>query len=344
MVLTIGGYSNGIYLYRFKNDKDGFEFYSEINGIENPSYLAISNENRCIYAISEDKEGDRGKLNIYQLTPSSEVNLIDTINFKGAGSCHISVDVNQTHAFIANYGNGSLTVIRLPKSKKPTKVVQQIAFNGTGPGERQEGSHLHATILSRDGRYLYCSDLGADRIYRFLYQPWSVLPLQKEQPSIDFPAGSGPRHFALSNNGRWLYVITELSGEIFVFDTSKGTEQWTQRINLVEDNFRGKPEAADIQVHPDGKTLYASLRGEHNEILVFAIEPLDGHLSLLQRIGAQGESPRCLLVCEQKSLLLAANEKANSISIFDILANGKLNFEGKKIKIFAPTCLKVFRS
>jgi 6-phosphogluconolactonase len=350
MVLVIGSYSNsinpGIYLYQFKKDKGDFELLSEINGIENPSYLAISEIKALIYAISEDKEGDKGRLHIYQLKPScTEAVLVDIVNFKAAGSCHICTDLNQTHAFIANYGEGSLTVIKLPDSRNSGSVVQQIRFDGNGPNfERQESSHIHATILSNDGCHLYCSDLGADRIYRFLYNPHSELPLQVVQPIfIDLPAGSGPRHFASSVNGRWLYLITELSGEIFVFDTYKPTEKWVHILKLTENGYQGEPEAADIQVHPNGKTLYVSLRGEINKILVFTVDSLDGNLSLLQRIAAYGQSPRCLLVCEQLGLLLAANEKGNSVSMFNILADGTLELVGKKINLPSPTCLKMFQ-
>jgi 6-phosphogluconolactonase len=346
MLLVVGGYNDpnlpGIHLYQFKNESDGFEPVSEIAGIKNPSYLEVINHDHLL-AISEDKEGNKGKLCIYQLQNSHNgSNLTNEVDFSGAGSCYVSTDLNKMHAFIANYGNGSLTVISLPKEGNPGKVVQQIELNGSGPDtERQDHSHIHAAILSRDGHYLYCSDLGSDSIYRFSYMPDADLPLQEEQPAVlKLPAGSGPRHLTFSKDGRWLYVITELSGEIFVFDTRWPADPWVQRISLGKSDFKGKPEGGDIQVHPDGKTLYASLRGDYNEILVFALDPLNGRLSLLQRNSSEGRSPRCLLVCEQQGLLLASNEQGNCIAIFYLLADGRIKYSGKQLDLPTPTCLK----
>lgn len=347
MILAIGSYNKatdpGIHLYRWEASEKKFRQAARINHIENPSYISIDNARGLIYAITEKKEDNAAELHIYQVTDKGQkATLLSCIPFQGAASCNISTDPTRTHAFITNYGDGTLTVIELPDEIVPGRVVQHVKFSGSGPDkERQDQSHPHAAILSKDERRLYCSDLGTDRLYHFAYHPGAKVPLHKTKPPyIQLPAGSGPRHIALSQDGRRLYVITELSGEIFVFDTNKFNIGWLQKVSLHKAGFRGKIEAADIQINHIGSHLYACTRGDMNEIIVFSVEVTSGRISILQRISAFGVSPRSLLLCEQEGLLLAANEQSDNVSIFTVRSDGTLENYGEQLEIHCPTCVK----
>ncbi|MDQ0639955.1 6-phosphogluconolactonase [Pedobacter sp. W3I1] len=350
MVIVVGSYSKethaGIHLYRWDNDKNRFGNIGHITGIENPSFVSIDAVKGLIYAVTEKKETEDSELHIYQMTGlQEETNLIARIRFSGQGSCYISTDTTSKHAFITNYGSGSLTVIRLPQGNEQGVVVQQLEFKGSGPvAERQEKPHLHAALPSKDNRYLYCSDLGSDRLYRFSYRPEATLPLPPEQSIYQqLPAGSGPRHLALSPNGDRLYLITELTGEIYMFNTGDFGTGWLQRVSLLQEGYSGKTEGADIKVHPNGAYLYASNRGNANEIVVFSIERISGQLFFLQRIGAAGLSPRGLHICEQEGLLLVANEQSDNISIFGLQSDGTLKFTKEELRVPCPTCITEWR-
>jgi 6-phosphogluconolactonase len=350
MIVVVGSYSKvihaGIHVYRWDDDKKRFANIVKITGIENPSFVSINAVKGLIYAATEKKDTADSQLHIYQITGLQvETSLIARIRFKGQGSCYISTDTNSRHAFITNYGSGSLTVIRLPQRNVKGGVVQELEFKGSGPDAgRQEKPHLHAALLSQDGRYLYCSDLGSDRLYRFFYHPEADPPLPQEQAIYQqLPAGSGPRHLALSPNGDRLYLITELTGEIYSFNTGDFLAGWSQRISLLQEGYSGKTEGADIKVHPNGAYLYASNRGNANEIVVFSIDRVSGQLFFLQRIGAAGLSPRGLHICEQEGLLLVANEQSDNISIFELLSDGTLKFTKEELHIPCPTCIAEWR-
>jgi 6-phosphogluconolactonase len=344
MRLIIGSYASsdqpGIHFFQSEKSNASFKTVGNISGIANPSYVLLSTNHQYLYAITENKKNSAGKLSIYQLGQEGNAKtFIEAIDFLGAGSCYISTDAGGYHAFITNYGEGTLTVIRLPQLGKEGKVEQQVKFSGCGPNmERQNHPHPHAALLSKDERFLYCSDLGTDQLYRFLYTPNGRLPLQMEN-STRLPPGSGPRHLAFSPNGKWLYLITELSGEIFVFDTAKPHLTLIQQIPLARQGAKGKTEGGDIQVHT-AWFLYASNRGDANEIIAFMIDPESGKLQLLQHIGVDGVSPRSILICEQEGLLVVANEQSNNVSFFKIQNNGFLELTSEKLLIPAPSCIK----
>src|SRR5215217_2178945 len=347
MILVIGSYSKaanpGIHFYRWQACESRFTPVYTIKGVENPSYMTIDDRKGLIYVVTEKKDNAEAELRIYR--PEShgqQAELTACISYNGAGSCYIINDSSGTHSFITNYNDGTLSIIKLPQGKVPGRVVQHLKFSGSGPDvQRQEQPHLHSAILSKDECYLYCSDLGSDRLYRFAYHPGSDAPLHLTEPaSQQLPPGSGPRHLALSKDGRWLYLITELSGEVFLFDTDNFRNGCLQSVSLLQEGYAGKIEAADIQLHPSGAYLYASNRGDANEIIVFSVHPVSGHLQFLQRTGAAGLSPRSLLICEQQELLLAANEQSDNISIFKIRNNGTLEFTKVHLQVPCPTCLK----
>jgi 6-phosphogluconolactonase len=349
MELIIGTYSTenepGIYRYRWDTPKNEFVAIGNITGIENPSYLDVDSRSERIYAITEKKEGGFSELHVYDIGTEDQAAQLSCLTFLGAGSCYISSNSSKQHAFVANYQDGTLSVIELPLKTEPGRVVQTVDFSGNGPNkERQDQPHLHAALLSKDERYLYCSDLGSDRLYRFVYSPEGEKPLEAEEPQyLDLPPGSGPRHFIFSPEGRWLYLVTEMSGDVFLFDMQAFATGWQQQVSLLQEGYQGKIEAGDIQIHPNGQFLYASSRGEANEIIVFSIDQNDGKLNFLQRIGAAGLSPRSLLICEEENLVLAANEQSDNVSIFSLNEEGTLTFSKMHLEVPCPTCLKVFR-
>lgn len=73
---------------------------------------------------------------------------------------------------------------------------------------------------------------------------------------ILFPKGSGPRHAVYNASGSQLYILSELSNELFVYD--RESESLIQTISLLETNKTGS--GAAIRLSQDGQHLYTSVR------------------------------------------------------------------------------------
>lgn len=344
MLFAVGTYADptepGIYVYRLDAKTFKITLLSRTAGIENPSFLSLSADCRRIFVVSESKTGDTGQLVTFGLRESI-LTLIDKVSYNGAGSCYVTTDHGCHHAFIANYRSGSLLVLQL-RNGSQCAVIQEIKFNGHGPDKaRQEQSHAHAVLLSADEKFLYCTDLGADRLYKFRLDPNEKQPLSPyDQPYLDLPAGSGPRHFVFSPNGAIIYLLCELSGEIYIISANGNEMVITGKTRVAADNYLGEIEAADLQLHPRGDFLYTSCRGNLNEIGVFKIMAEDGTLHFIQRISSEGKSPRSLLITPDGKLLLAANEKSGNLALFKITGNGQLTFTEQVVKVDSPSCLK----
>src|SRR6478609_3201261 len=57
---TQPGKSEGIYVYRFNSETGAFSYKSKAIGIENPSYLTVSNDHKHVYSVNEVGDGKGG--------------------------------------------------------------------------------------------------------------------------------------------------------------------------------------------------------------------------------------------------------------------------------------------
>jgi 6-phosphogluconolactonase (cycloisomerase 2 family) len=194
---------------------------------------------------------------------------------------------------------------------------------------RQESSHIHQlkVVPGAEG-YILASDLGAD-VIRLLKtgkgegtasDPGELELTHVED--IECPAGSGPRHMEFSADGRMLYCIAELSGEVLVYKVSgkkKPTFKLVQRIQADEVNAGG---SADIHMHPSGQWLYTSHRLENDGISIFKVLK-DGKL---EKIGYAhtGRHPRNFMITPDGKLLIVACRDDRSIQVFRIGPDGSL--------------------
>jgi 6-phosphogluconolactonase len=346
--LLIGTYttgeSKGIYVYRFYTETGRTAYLNEVDGVDNPSYLCIAKNNRFVYSVNEIGNDRKGSASAYSFEPKGgKIELINKQASSGTGPCYISVDKAQKHVFLANYQSGALSVLPVNKDGSLAPVVQTIQDSGHGVNKsRQEGPHVHTAVLSPDEKYLLYTDLGTDKLNIYRYKAGQDKPLTPAEPSsIDVMAGHGPRHMAFSPNNKYLYLITEMGGVIYVYDYDGPKSKQLEAISMLADGYKGATGAADIHVSPDGRFLYATNRGDANEVVVFAINPDNGRLTFVERKSSMGKGPRNFVIDPSGNFLLVANQVSNDVYVYRInKQTGKLTLTTSKITIGNPSCLK----
>lgn len=132
-----------------------------------------------------------------------------------------------------------------------------------------------------------------------------------------------------------MYVVCELSSEVYVFDCSAKKPQIIQSISTL-DGCKTENTCAAIHLSEDGKYLYASNRGD-DSIAVFSVE--ENHLLKLVEIKkTEGRNPRDFWIGDK--LLLAANQDSDSITVFRTdPSTGRITYMGKSISCRKPVCL-----
>ncbi|MBK5278339.1 MAG: lactonase family protein [Bacteroidia bacterium] len=338
---TSPGKSNGIYVYTFNVETGDFSHKSEVGGIKNPSFLAISNDRKHVYSVSEI--GDRkGTISAFVFdAPSGKLTFLNGVTSGGDGPCYVSVDKKNKYVFAGNYSGGSLSAIPINADGTLSEDIQSIKHFGSSINRDQDKAHVHATVLSPDDRYLFVPDLGTDKVNIYKVDINQSKPLTPAEPAFaKVETGSGPRHFTFHPNGKFAYVIQEITGLVTGYDYKDGKLTEKQTVTMPSAGFTGTIDAADIHISPDGKFLYGSLRGDINEIVIYAIDS-NGKLVCAGRNSTMGTGPRNFAIDPAGNFLLVGNQRSDEIVIFKRnQKTGLLTPTGKNISIGAPVCLK----
>lgn len=342
--LLIGTYttgkSEGIYVYDFDVRTGQFRYLTTASGIENPSYLAISEDRKNVYAVNEAGNGSGGVTALAYNKNTGGLKLLNKVSSKGDHPCYVEVDKFKEHVFVANYSGGNLAVFPIKPDGSLGEAIQTINHTGSGPvAGRQEKPHVHMTILSPDEKFLLTNDLGTDQVTSYRYDRNAASPL-KEHSTFPSKPGSGPRHLTFHPKKNYAYVINELSGEITAFTYNNGKLVQMQTTSPVED-FKGKTDAADIRFSPDGMFLYASYRGELNELAIYAVDGTSGRLNFVGKQKTLGTGPRNFVIDPTGKFLLVAHQKSDDVVIFSRNPEtGLLTPHGnQKIEVGNPVCL-----
>ena len=244
------GNSKGIYTFRF-NQETGLA--TSLSSIEvlNPSYLIPSEDGKFVYAVSEMND-TTAALNAFSFDKETgKLSLLNRQPTMGADPCYVAT--NGKEVLTANYSGGSMSIFPLKKNGSLEPIDTLFEGSTGGPdAERQATPHVHCTVFSPDGKYIFATDFSADRILRFVIHPKSIIPHPSAE-AIDVDPNSGPRHLTFSPNGKYAYLISELSGNITAFSYLDGKLEKIQTI--AADTLRARG-SADIHLSPDGKYLY----------------------------------------------------------------------------------------
>jgi 6-phosphogluconolactonase len=145
-----------------------------------------------------------------------------------------------------------------------------------------------------------------------------------------------------SFDSRFLYMLNEMQSSVvaYSYDAASGAMHELQTISSLPKGFSGENTAAEIEIDPSGKFLFASNRGD-DSIAVFAIDPRTGMLTHVETDSTGGKTPRNFAIDPTGSWLLAANQDSDKIVVFRIdQKTGHLNPTGDVFQLPSPVCLK----
>lgn len=301
----------GIYCYSLYDKK--LIFKKKIN-VDRPMYTVF--DNKKLYTLLREpfcysKESGLLSFNIDTInTEIANKNIVSTL---GEVACHLCV-IN-SKVYLVNYISGS--VVMMPK-----KIVHHI---GKGVRkDRQDAPHPHFVTSTPDGKYILVTDLGLDKIITYDL----MMNFVCEYKVIE---GSGPRHLAFSDDGKYLYCANELSSTITVYDYNDGRLKFVDEHTTLPDDYIDVSTVAAIRYYKD--RIYVSNRG-HDSIAVFLFK--NDELMLEEFILCDGQSPRDFNIVD--GLIICSNENSNNITVFDIENNMK---QIQCLQIESPVCVTI---
>jgi len=335
--------SKGIYQFRFDPATGKMSAPELAAETGDPSWVIIDPGGKYLYAANE--AGKASTISAFAIdAKNGKLTLLNQLPALGEDPCHLSFDRTGKYLFTANYSSGNVAVFPILSDGKLGEHTANVKDEGTlGPNkERQEGPHAHWVEPALDNHFLFVADLGLDAIliYRFDSTKGTLIP---NKPIFIRPldAGAGPRHAAFLPDGSHFYVLSEINSTVtsFAYAPSIGVFGYLGFVHILPANFQGRNQAAEIEIHPSSKFLYASNRG-HDSIAAYGIEAKAGKLTLLQDVPTGGKEPRHFAIDPSGQFLLAENQFSDSVVEFRIdLSTGKLTPTGETLSVPSPVCI-----
>ncbi len=331
----VGSYTTnnpGIEVYDIRN-LDHIQKIYTLN-VPNASYQTISQNGKYLFSVTE-KGPESSSVSAFQKLPNGKFELINVESTHAADPCFILYRESSKTIYTANYSDGSVSVFKTNNGHLQP-LAQKINYKGSGIiKNRQEASHAHKVVLSPDNKYLFVTDLGADKIYQHIILADGTL--SSDYKTIEVKAGSGPRHLIFHPNGKHAYLINELSGIVDVL-LFKGNQMTT--IQSVKADFSAAEvkASADIHLSNDAKWLISSNRITSDNLSIFKVQK-DGKISFDHQVNV-GSKPRNFSFDPSGKYIFVASQGENKVQIFSFNSqNGQLTDTGKSISVDKPVCL-----
>lgn len=292
------------------------------DGIESPSFLAYGDD--YLFAITENSY--YASLYAYRRETVASYRMTDRRGFEGRALCHIAYSEKNRMLLGACYESGTVVYAAFDPESGKFGDVKSIAQEGEGV------SRQHCVLLNAAEDRVYTANLGLDRIYVYRIEAGELV----EETMFSVREGSGPRHMRLSLDEKLLYIITEYSNEILIYDT----QDWSlkQAVSTLPEGYVGASHCSTLCFSPDHRFLYAANRYA-DTIAVFDVDEA-GLLTYKDMFDCGGRSPRHMEMAPDGTQLVICCQDSDWV-VFKRLnkETGLPSSTVRELPILAPACV-----
>jgi 6-phosphogluconolactonase len=312
--------------------------------LKGPGFLALHPTLDNLYAVGTPIDG-KPSVVAYQINRSKHrLSLVNSVEISDGGAAHLAIDATGKLLLTAQYGGGSVGVFRLNEDGSIDRRTQLIKHQGGSrvvPG-RQNSPHAHYVSFSPDNQFALATDLGLDQV--LIYRVDHAKAELQSHGNVKLPPGSGPRHLKFHPNGKWVYVLNELSLTVTKMDwdsqagslTPGKTVATVPKEQLAKESFSS---ASEIRIHPSGRFLYCGNRG-HDTITVFRVHQIRGDINRVEIENSRSAMPRNFNLTPDGKWMVIAGQDSNTVGSFSVDQNtGFLQYSQHIVHAPSPICI-----
>ena len=334
------GTSKGIQVYDVNLEEGTLTERSEVE-VSNASYTAVSKNGKYLYSIEDEGVA------VFKRDHNGDLARINSVDIDGMRGCFLATDVDGKYLYVAGYHDGKVTVVHTHKDGRLGSVMDGVFHTGLGSvAERNFRPHVNFVRPTPDNKYLCAVDNGIDqvKIYR-------VNKLRNKLELVDIlrcPRESGPRIIRFSYDGKFAYILFELSNEIraYKYDGS-GKVPAFELIQTIETSAKKDVHdthnaASGLSLANDGKHLFCTTAGE-NTVSMYEIDAETGLLEKKFTLPISGDYPKDIVIFPDNQHIAVANHASNTITTFKVdYEKNIIVMNGKPIKITEPNCIRIW--
>ena len=315
-----------------------------LNGIENPTYLALNRAGTRLYTVCSRRPGDpremAGAVAAYAVE-GVRLSLLNLCPTPGTVPCHLSLAPDEASLVFAEYALGHAGRVALDaEGTLVPDSLTTVQHEGRGPNPaRQERAHAHFAQVTPDGHWIYVCDLGLDQVR--LYdaanpgRPWRADPAR----TFHAAPGAGPRHLRFHPNGRLAFLLNELDSTVVSLRYTGDAFTAVQTLSALPDGFSGESKAAALKLSEDGRFLFTSNRG-YDSLATFAVDPDSGRIERMAISPLTGRFPRDFELLPGSAFALVGHKLSNEVACYAFdAASGTFTRGAGTYPVYRPTCI-----
>ncbi len=314
------GKSEGIYIYDI--DADNWTMKErKVVPVDNPSDVLVSNNGQYLYAIT-----DLG-VNAYQITEDGDLEFLNSQWTGGMRGCYLETDMEDRFLFVAGYHDARVSVMRLGEDGYLGEAADGVFHEGIGLSitDRSAMPHVTCVKLTPNLKGIFAVDSGLDqvKVYDVNLQTGKL----RLNDIIRCKLDSGPRMLRSYRQGKFLYILEEMSNQVTVYQAVPDPEregefdyEFIQEISTIDEGQGARAAACGIEFSPDGQHLFVSNAGV-NTIVVFNVDQKTGLLTKNCSGYCSGDYPKSLVVLPDNEHFVVLSHNTNEMMIY------KMNYE-----------------
>jgi 6-phosphogluconolactonase len=296
--------------------------------VASASFLAWNSPARQLYALSEVSAG-----RIFAFSVNGSTGALTPINDAasgGAGPAHLLVDPSGKWVLVANYGGGTAAVLPVQSNggvNAPAAADVQSFGNDSLP---------HEVAIDPSGQFAFIPLKGANAIAQFRFDGTSGKLTANTPARVTTAVGAGPRHMAFHSSGKFAYVINEQASTMVAYTLDTMGRLTEMQSLTTRPASSGDNATAEAAVHPSGKWLYGSNRGD-NDIVQYSLGDTDGMMTLVGHTPSGGNNPGHFSMDPTGQFMFVANRDSDNVVVFRIGADGKMQQTGNPVSVTGAT-------
>lgn len=303
--------------------------------LANPSWVTATTDGRYLYAVSETSPVGR----VAAFARGATVTPLNTVPSGGAEPAHVELDPTERFVVVANYGSGSVSVFARQADGRLGAMTGHVQHHGSGVRpDRQASPHPHQICFDPASGDLLVPDLGLDAVFRYRLDSGGALT-ERRAARLAVSPGAGPRHLIFHNDGRLLFIASELDSTLAVYRRDGDGFVRSDVVSTVPDGFTGDSRPSAVRVTASGRSVLVANRG-HDSVAVFAFDPDTAKLAPVLMAPSVGREPRDLVLTPDGTGLLVANQESNTVTLFDFDEERPCLRFVSAMLVPAPACLR----
>jgi 6-phosphogluconolactonase len=318
----VGSGDGKIRMFAFDTDAGSMSPAGTFDAGNSASFLAFDSTRRFVYSTDES-----GASAIRAFAVDGQTGALTALNQAasgGGGPTHVSVDRAGGYVLVANYGGGTINVIRRQADGSLGASAASRSFGG--------GAQTHQIVADPTNAFLLVPNKGLDAV--------AVLPFTAATGAIAdggfAAAGDGARHIDFHPSGGFAYVINENASTMTGYTYANGALTQIEELSTLPAGFNGNNTGAEVQVAPSGAFVYGSNRG-HDSIVIFSINQTTGRLTLVGHQPTQGQTPRHFSIDRTGRFLFVGNQGSNNVVVMRVNGStGTLTPVGSPVGVPSP--------